>query len=124
MPVPVTPPQQVSPEQQAAAEKLGLPVTITNSIGMQLVLIPAGEFMMGSGESSEELARMYAKWEAEPEWFAREHPQHRVRITRPFYLGMHEVTVGTISAVCGGKELSDRGGAKWSGRLWLRREQE
>ena len=93
VPVPVTPQPQLSPEQRAAVEKLGLPGTITNSIGMQLVLIPDGDFMMGSGESSEELAHMYAKWEAEPGWFAREHPQHRVRITQPFYLGMHEVTV-------------------------------
>jgi formylglycine-generating enzyme required for sulfatase activity len=38
---------QVSPEQQMAAEKLGLPAVITNSIGMKLVLIPAGEFLMG-----------------------------------------------------------------------------
>ena len=33
-------------------------MTITNTIGMQLVLIPAGEFLMGSSESPEELARV------------------------------------------------------------------
>jgi sulfatase modifying factor 1 len=27
-------------------------------------------------------------------WFKNEHPQHRVRITKPFYLSMYEVTVG------------------------------
>ena len=36
---------------------------------------------------------MYAKREIPPEAFAREYPQHRVHITKPFYLGMHEVTV-------------------------------
>jgi formylglycine-generating enzyme required for sulfatase activity len=67
---------------------------LTNSIGMKLTLIPPGEFLMGSRESSAELARMFAQFEARPEIFDREHPQHRVRITRPFYLGVHHVTVG------------------------------
>ena len=53
--------------------------TITNSIGMKLVLIPAGEFLMGSPDSDKD---------AEDD----EKPQHRVRITRPFYLGVYEVT--------------------------------
>jgi len=52
---------------------------ITNSIGMKLKLIPAGEFSMGSPESEEGRS-------------SDEGPQHRVRITRPFYLGVHEVT--------------------------------
>ena len=34
---------------------------ITNSIGMKLVLIPAGEFMMGSGESAEDTAAFFNK---------------------------------------------------------------
>ncbi|MBV8557303.1 MAG: caspase family protein, partial [Planctomycetaceae bacterium] len=43
---------------------------ITNAIGMTLVLIPAGEFEMGSPDSDKD---------AEDD----EKPQHRVRITRP-----------------------------------------
>jgi len=50
-----------------------------NTVGMAFVLIPAGEFMMGS-VTGEKYAR-------DDEW-----PQHRVRITRPFYLGVCEVT--------------------------------
>jgi formylglycine-generating enzyme required for sulfatase activity len=38
--------------------------TITNSIGMKLVLIPPGEFMMGSSESPEELAAAFAPYGA------------------------------------------------------------
>ena len=34
--------------QDAWAKHLGVPVEITNSIGMKLVLIPPGEFTMGS----------------------------------------------------------------------------
>jgi formylglycine-generating enzyme required for sulfatase activity len=53
---------------------------------MTLVLIPAGEFLMGSPDSDEEA-------------FDNEKPQHRVRITRPFYLGATEVTQGQYRAV-------------------------
>jgi formylglycine-generating enzyme required for sulfatase activity len=53
----------------------------SNSIGMELSPIPAGEFEMGSPESDEDAQN-------------EEKPQHRVRITQPFYLGVHPVTVG------------------------------
>jgi formylglycine-generating enzyme required for sulfatase activity len=52
---------------------------ITNSIGMKLKLIPAGSFLMGA---------IPGDTEADD----REKPQHRVTITRPFYLGVFEVT--------------------------------
>jgi formylglycine-generating enzyme required for sulfatase activity len=54
---------------------------IVNSIGMNLKLIPAGEFLMGSPNSDRDA-------------YYDEKPQHRVRITEPFYLGIHPVTVG------------------------------
>ncbi len=57
------------------------PRTMTNTIGMKLILIPAGTFLMGASEDD---------MDAEID----EKPQHRVRITRPFYLGIHEVTQG------------------------------
>jgi formylglycine-generating enzyme required for sulfatase activity/serine/threonine protein kinase len=57
------------------------PKPITNSIEMKLVLIPPGTFLMGSPDT---------------DFNARgdETPPHTVRITRPFYLGVTEVTVG------------------------------
>ena len=71
---------------------------ITNSIGMKLTLIPAGEFKMGSGESAENTAAFFNKTRGEniltAALFKREHPQHRVRITKPFYLGTYHVTRG------------------------------
>jgi len=54
---PAAQPARPSQEQQAAAKASGVPVETTNSIGMKLVLIPAGEFQMGSRESAEELAK-------------------------------------------------------------------
>ncbi len=62
-------------------------VTITNSVGMKLVLIPAGSFMMGS--PLDEPKR-------EPD-----ERQHRVTITKPFYLQTTEVTQGQWKKVMG-----------------------
>jgi formylglycine-generating enzyme required for sulfatase activity len=60
----------------------------TNTIGMELVLIPAGEFLMGSPDDNQNAGD-------------DEKQQHRVRITRPFYLGVHEVTQGQYREVTG-----------------------
>ena len=80
---------------------------ITNSIGMKLVLIPKGEFKMGSGESAEDTAAFFKKTYGEvttafftktygenlrANEFKDEHPQHRVRITKPFFFGIYHVT--------------------------------
>ena len=64
-----------------------MPVELTNSIGMKLVLIPPGEFMMGS---SPEAIVDSAGHEMS------ERPPLRVRIMKPFYLGLHEVTRDTF----------------------------
>src|SRR5687768_7741290 len=71
------------------------PRTMTNSLGMRFVEVPAGEFTMGSAEPSEALRRDYPQLEQRRfDNIADEAPPHRVRITRAFWLGQHEVTVG------------------------------
>lgn len=54
--------------------------TITNSIGMVLTKIPAGTFLMGEDPS------LHGEGKAD------ERPQHKVTISKPFYIGVHEVT--------------------------------
>ena len=58
--------------------------TWQNNIGMEFVLIPAGEFMMGSKNGDDD-----------------EKPVHRVRISKAFYLGKYEVTQAQWQAVMG-----------------------
>ena len=74
----------------ADAPKAGPPEAkpLVNSIGMQLRQIPAGEFLMGSADS-------------DPGATDDEKPQHRVRITKPFYIGVYEVTQGEYERVMG-----------------------
>ncbi|MFH1117271.1 MAG: formylglycine-generating enzyme family protein [Pseudomonadota bacterium] len=68
---------------------------VENSIGMQFVRVPAGEFLMGSDESPESLALDYPNYPRKRLVELKdEAPVHAVRITRPFYLGKYEVTVG------------------------------
>jgi formylglycine-generating enzyme required for sulfatase activity/protocatechuate 3,4-dioxygenase beta subunit len=64
------------------------PKEITNSIGMKLVLIPKGTFMMGSPESEEGHQR-------------NNETQHEVTISKDFYLGVHEVTQAQYEKVIG-----------------------
>jgi len=78
-------------KQRAAAESLNMPVelsiALTNAPPLELVLIPAGEFVMGSPPKEDKRS-------------ADEH-LHRVRITRPFYLGKYELTEAQWQAVSG-----------------------
>lgn len=79
----------------SAADKNAAHKQIENSLGMKFVRVPAGEFMMGSDESPETLAKAYPQYE--PRRFVElgdEAPRHKVRISLSFYLGQFEVTVG------------------------------
>jgi formylglycine-generating enzyme required for sulfatase activity len=59
---------------------------ITNSLGMELVRIEPGEFVMGQGEAP---PRDRKAWEGMD---YDESPAHKVKITRPYYLAAHEIT--------------------------------
>ena len=67
----------------------------------EMVVVPAGSFMMGSPESEED------RWNYEG-------PRHRVSIARPFAMGVHEVTFEEWDAcvadgACGGHRPDDAG---------------
>ena len=71
------------------------PEVVENSLGMKFVRIPAGEFTMGSDATAEDLAKHFPRYDlTRLRKIDDEAPAHRVHITRDFYLGQHEVTVG------------------------------
>ena len=72
------------------------PALFTNSIGMKFVKIAAGPFMMGSPESDKD---------AEGD----EKPQHRVNLTKDFYMGQYPVTQAAWQAVMGGNPSHFKG---------------
>ena len=88
--------------QEEAARLIGRPKEFINSVGMKMVLIPAGEFQMGSSLSAEELV---AKYPDTADWCVTgvdiQQPVHRVTVMQPFYLGVTEVTQAEWVAVMG-----------------------
>ena len=67
-----------------------LTVDLGGRVKLELVLIPAGGFWMGSP---------YSEGDVRP--FDRETPQHQVRITKPFFLGKYPVTQEQWETVMG-----------------------
>jgi formylglycine-generating enzyme required for sulfatase activity len=61
---------------------------LTNALGMEFVCVPRGTFLMGS--SPEERDR-----------YDDEDPHHAVTLTRPFYLGVYQVTQRQYEQVMG-----------------------
>jgi formylglycine-generating enzyme required for sulfatase activity len=67
--------------------------SFTNSLGMSMVRVPAGSFVMGSSEADIAWA-MTTLAQGQPISLENEYPFHKVRISRPFWMGSTEVTVG------------------------------
>lgn len=90
--------EEARQHQARWAKHLGVPVEYENSIGMKFVLIPPGEFDMGSTEAEVakllEQAKTTKLWRWYNQRLSIEAPRHRVRITKPFWLGAYEVTRG------------------------------
>ena len=90
-----------------------LPRTLALDLGkgeaLKLTLIPAGKFLMGSAMSAEETARLF---DTKADDHKDEHPQHRVTISKPFYMGVYEVTQAQWKAVMGTK--------LWAGKKWVK----
>ncbi len=109
--------EQAKEFQLLWAKHIGKPLTHTNSIGMTLRLLPPGEFIMGRTEEQfdkvlEEGKKRGLKPARLATWEMLMMPAHRVRITRPFYIGTTEVTVAQFRKFCeesGYKTEAERG---------------
>ena len=80
---------EVAPAAEAAVDAER--DVITNSIGLQLIEIPAGTFQMGSSDSDADGRQ-------------DEKPRHAVRITKSFHIGVYEVTQAQYEQVIGKRE--------------------
>lgn len=99
-------PWQVSEGRRRQLEtgrRLSLPLEsrldLGNGVTLDLVLIPPGEFMMGSEQTPAELAHRYGG--SAKARFGDEKPQSPVRIERAFYIGVFEVTQAQYAQVMG-----------------------
>lgn len=107
--------EQAQNIQRQWAQHLGKEVELINSIGMKLVLIPPGEFTMG--RTQEQLDQWLQRVDKNSRgglitWSLLMMPAHRVRITKPFYMGATEVTVAQYRQFCeetGYKTEAERG---------------
>jgi formylglycine-generating enzyme required for sulfatase activity len=77
----------LAPQAGVAGDKPHNRRTFTNSTSMRFMLIPAGSFMMGS--PPDELGR------------GGDESQHRVTLTKGFYMGITEVTQGQWRQIMG-----------------------
>lgn len=123
---------QASQGQLRWATYLQRPVQVTNSIGMDLLFIPPGEFSMGISAGEPEPNAEPDSWRFKriEEVRAEQSPRHRVILSEPLYFGATEVTYaqfGRFVAASGyvtdaertagwGKE--DRGWLKRAGYSW------
>ena len=82
----------------------------TNSLGMKLMKIPAGEFVMGSTDQEIKDALALNNDDLFRENANSAKPRHKVRITRDFYLGASEVTQNQYRAVMGTTPSKFKGG--------------
>ena len=83
------------------------PKSVTNSLGMEFVLIPAGRFQMGTPKR--EVDTIVNRYNLKREWVEDESPQHDVTISQPFYLGKYEVTQAQWESVMGNNPSQYKG---------------
>ncbi len=81
-----------------------------------MVRIEPGEFLMGS--TKEQIDKLLKQFpDTKREWFDAEQPQHPVKITRPFYLAAHQVTVGQFRRFVersGYKTEAEKAAGRWN----------
>lgn len=108
-------PKEAAAFQAAWAKHLGVPVDFVNGLGMKFVLIPPGEFDMGLPDDLiAEQKKHHGSLKAYQEFVRSSGPRHRVKLTTPFYLGVHEITQAAFAQVMG-KRPSAYSESGWEG---------
>lgn len=85
--------------QKTAVSEAGLPLEVKSAkTGIAFRLLPAGSYTRGSSKSEQEQAMAHG---SSSSFVDREHPQHTVTISKPFYCGQFPVTQGQWRQVMG-----------------------
>lgn len=88
--------------QAALAKQLNVDTKVTNKSGIELILIPPGEYLRGSSEADVAyVLRADSEHVLKALHFVSEQPQHRVRITKPFHMASTETTQDQFQKVLG-----------------------
>jgi len=91
--------KKIDNEREIAAQEMKLGkievINLGENLKLEMVLIPAGKFIMGSSES--EKGRLYNE------------TQHEVTLTKPFYMGKYEVTQEQWESVMGSNPSDTKG---------------
>jgi formylglycine-generating enzyme required for sulfatase activity len=108
--VPGSPSAATTPAAHTAGE------VRTDASGIEQVWVPAGSFLMGTDEAT--IARLTAQ---DPPGFVlgefkTEQPQHRVTLTKGYWIDRYEVTNGAFAAFVDAGGYKDR--ANWSAEGW------
>ena len=89
--------KEAAKQQSEAAKTSHVPRNVTlklgNGVTLKMVLIPAGSFVMGSPEAETTGKQLGPRTN---EW-----PQHKVTITRPFYLAVYKTTQEQFEQIMG-----------------------
>ena len=110
--------EQAKEFQHQWARDIAKPLVCTNSIGMKMVLLPPGEFRQGASKEeldtiTREIQQSKGGNAGAKRWSLDHiHPyeglEHLVRLTKPFRMSAHEVTVGQHAVrPCSGRVVPD-----------------
>src|SRR5262249_23176139 len=101
--------EELKAAQRAWADYLNVPVSYEEDLGggvnLELVLVPPGTFWMGSTRAEQDHVTTTYFDGKRPSWLDSE-TQHRVTLTKPFYLGRYEVTQEQYAVVMNGENPS------------------
>ena len=88
-----------APFSETKVKEVEKKVNLENGVSLDLMLIPAGKFVIGSPESGEKS-------------FLFDETQHAVTITKPFYIGKYEITQEQWESVMGNNPSTRTKGGK------------
>lgn len=86
---------------QSLADELAF--NVVEKLGIPFVVIPAGQFLMGTSDTAREELSERGWW---TRFLADEQPMHRVVITKPFLMGVTEVTQGQWKRLMGKEHVA------------------